>query len=385
MEIKSVRVRKLYIPFKITFKHSLAEHSDVESIILEIETKKGHIGHGEAIPRVYVTGESVESVFNHLKNNIAPKLLGMFFDTPSELIHWLNSFNEHFPSLSEKDLCVRTAVDLSLLDAMGKEVGENVASFFGGIKRKKPMYSAILSADTPKKIERILKRYRFLMLRQAKLKVGQDHKCDLSNLKLIRKFLGKNAQVRVDANALWDLETAKSRLSDFAELGVISVEQPMPVALKEDYPKLVEFLKGKMHISIDESLCSYEDGKWMIENRGCTIFNLRVSKNGGITNTLRLYHLALQGGIKCQLGAQVGETSILSSAGRLIAGITGDLLFHEGSFGTHLLKKDITNKPLMFGIGGKGATKKLTKKVGLGIKVNQKTLDKFTQESYLIY
>ena len=53
------------------------------------------------------------------------------------------------------------------------------------------------------------------------------------------------------------------------------------------------------------------------------------------------------------VGAQVGETSLLTRAALTVARAAGDLLVgQEGAFGTLLLERDVCDPPLMFGKAG---------------------------------
>lgn len=76
-------------------------------------------------------------------------------------------------------------------------------------------------------------------------------------------------------------------------------------------------------------------------NRTCRRFNLKISKNGGLFNTLAIYRLAQEHGIACQLGAHFGETGILTGAGILFGALAGPLTALEGGLGTHLLEYDL--------------------------------------------
>ena len=102
-----------------------------------------------------------------------------------------------------------------------------------------------------------------------------------------------------------------------------------------------------------DQVCSVEDARELIKRKGCDIFNLRVSKCGGLINTGRLFQMAHDAGLICQLGAQVGETGILSAAGRHIATRLGELVWHEGSYGKILLEADITEPDVTVGPGGR--------------------------------
>ncbi len=85
----------------------------------------------------------------------------------------------------------------------------------------------------------------------------------------------------------------------------------------------------------------------------CDLFNIRLSKCGGYIPSLRLAQFAKQNKIGYQLGCQVGETAILSAAGRHFAGSVSDLVAVEGSYDRHLVKESLSQEDLTFGWGGK--------------------------------
>jgi L-alanine-DL-glutamate epimerase-like enolase superfamily enzyme len=74
---------------------------------------------------------------------------------------------------------------------------------------------------------------------------------------------------------------------------------------------------------------------------------------GGIARALAAVAAAREAGIRVIVGAQVGETSVLTRAALPVAAAADDLLVaQEGAFGTHLLVQDVCDPPLMFGSGG---------------------------------
>jgi hypothetical protein len=54
-----------------------------------------------------------------------------------------------------------------------------------------------------------------------------------------------------------------------------------------------------------------------------------------------------------QLGCMVGETSILSAAGRRFLENVPGVMFAEGSFGRFLLAGDVVDRSVQFGCGGR--------------------------------
>ena len=130
-------------------------------------------------------------------------------------------------------------------------------------------------------------------------------------------------------------------------------------------------------VMADESLVTVEQARRLIAEKACDLFNIRLSKNGGIAGSLAIAKLADEAGIKIQVGAQVGETGILSAAGRTFAAHMSELACAEGSFGTWLLSEDITFDNLAFGLGGRAP---LLKSRGLSVTVNEEALERLTVE-----
>ena len=80
---------------------------------------------------------------------------------------------------------------------------------------------------------------------------------------------------------------------------------------------------------------------------------------------------AQRSGLGCQLGCQVGETGILSAAGRHFAQAVKGLEAVEGSFDRFLVGERLTLEDLTFGWGGKAQP--LVGK-GLGVTVDETAL-----------
>ena len=108
----------------------------------------------------------------------------------------------------------------------------------------------------------------------------------------------------------------------------------------------------------------------------CDLFNLRLSKCGGFLPSLRLAAMAHRAGLGYQLGCQVGETGILSAAGRHFAASVDQIRYLEGSYDHFLVKERLTKEDLTFGYGGNAPA--LTEP-GLGIHIDQKQLAQVTQ------
>ena len=156
-------------------------------------------------------------------------------------------------------------------------------------------------------------------------------------------------EIRVDANCSWKSSDAPEFMRELADQGVVSVEQPLPAA---DLRGTAGLRGCGVLITLDESVKSPLDVERAADAGACDIINVRISKCGGMLGALRVIRAAERRGLGVQLGAQVGESCILSSAGALLAAGMPSFRWLEGAFGTHLLMRDLCREQFRFGIHG---------------------------------
>ena len=153
----------------------------------------------------------------------------------------------------------------------------------------------------------------------------------------------------------------------FKKYNISWIEQPF---LKEKHNETVtKFTQRDIPLMADESLCNFDDAKEIIEKKYFDLFNIRISKNGGLYNSLKLAELAKKNNLGYQLGAQVGETAILSNIGAIL-GCHFNPIALEGSAGTFLLNQDISEENVRFKMDGLAKKFEGPKNFGLTLKEN---------------
>ena len=365
MWLKKIDLYLLQIQLCMPIKHYLAERTHSENLVVKVVTDSGVVGFGEGIARQYVTGEVMEASLRFLQDHLIPQLNGFHPSGPSELIEVLAELLSEDNRAQAPAACC--ALELAILDAAGKTWSQSVAQMLGG--GDQPLiYSAVIPMMSPPSFHRLLHLIRDMEMSFVKIKVG--NKRDTEVLSLAREILGHEVDLRVDANGAWSSEEAQKRIEAMMAYGISAVEQPVP---KEDIQGL-KLLSEQVEIPIiaDESLCLERDAKKLTSLDACQVFNLRLSKCGGILAANRLYEIGRKKAIAAQLGCQVGETGILSAAGRQLAS-SRKLLYLEGSYSSYLLQDDIVNEPVEFGPGG--VAQPLAGH-GLGVSVNEETLQR---------
>ena len=346
-------------------KHYLAERSHSENLVVKVGTDSGVVGIGEGIPRPYVTGETTATSLAFLRSHLIPKINGLSWNDPEDLLAKLRELISEPNRARAPAACC--ALELAILDAAGKTWGQSVAQFLGG-EEFQLVYSAVIPMMNQPSFHRLLQVIHDMQMSFVKIKVGNDQ--DLAVLSLAREILGHEVDLRIDANGAWTAEEAEQRVGAMIPYGITAVEQPVS---KEDLSGLRRVAeKVGIPVIADESLCFEHHARNLAALRACKVFNLRLSKCGGILAAARMYEIGQKEGIAAQLGCQVGETGILSAAGRQFA-LSRKLLYLEGSYSNYILKEDIVNESVEFGLGG--VAQPLTGP-GLGVQVNEEALQR---------
>jgi muconate cycloisomerase len=265
----------------------------------------------------------------------------------------------------------RTAVELALVDCILKRQQLSLAHILPP-RRNVVTYSGVITAGSIEKAIQHARRFKLFGIKQLKIKIGGGD--DQARVKAVREAAGPSASLRVDANSAYDVAGAIAILEELARYNIEAVEQPIP----RGHPAELARVKKASPIPLmaDESLVTLLDAQALVNAGACDFFNLRVSKCGGIARTLEMARLASGAGLRIQLGSQVGETAILSAAGRHLAAYLEDVAFVEGSYGSLLLTEDVSRDSINFGHGGKAP---VLRGHGLGVKVREEILQKYAQ------
>ena len=346
IKIASASVYLIQWPFTRPVQHSLARHDSTSNLIVKLTDETGLCGFGEGVPRDYVTGETVEAALDALRDSLLPGLVGRSFELDEVLGFLSRVFEEDVLDACPAAVC---AAELALLDLAGRFFDLSVGRMLGPAGGNELTYSAVIPLTTLDQLQEILGLVQSLGLSQVKIKVGRDD--DLERVAFIRKVLGPEVSLRVDANGGWSVSEAVALIGSLAEIGVEAVEQPVS---GDDIEGLAEVTRRVSPLVLaDESVCTPAQARTLIKKRAVGGFNLRLSKCGGPARTLQLLNLARQAGLPYQLGCQVGELGLLSAAGRHLALAQPGFTYLEGALTGFVLDKDIIAEDITFGYGGK--------------------------------
>jgi len=381
--IRSLTIYRLRIPFHQAFRHALQSREESDAVIIKVTDGDGRVGYGESLPRSYVTGETIDSMIVRIRERLAPAILRQSFAPGWETLEYLRTVMPDWTRNDDPKAPVVAwnaafcAVELALLDWSLRVDGCALGDLLPPA-RYEVVYSGVISAEQPADAAALAKRMAQLGLRQIKIKVGTSD--DVARVSAVRNAIGDDIDLRADANGAWSSDEAIEQLRHLSPFRLRAIEQPVRVDDLVGMKRVRE--ETGIAVMADESLVTIEQATRLVEWGACDLFNIRLSKCGGITGSLGIAKLARDTGVRIQIGAQVGETGILSAAGRTFAAHLPDLVYAEGSFGTWLLAEDVTFENVAFGLGGRAP---LLKTRGLSVTVKEDALERLATAKHEVF
>jgi len=389
MKIVSLEARQIRVRLKRPVRHASHSRTETENIVAVCKLADGSLGYGEGVPRDYVTGETIESSLELLKATDWAEQFRPTSDFADAVAMAEKLAVKPVPADDRKchGNAARCAVELAVLDAYGRFYGEPLMNIARMLTpnlyepRESVQYSGVILSGKPLKIRALAMIYRILGFRHVKVKVGVAGQDDPKRLRTIRRWAGGKIALRIDANEAWPANEAAERIRELEPFRIASVEQPIA---HEAVAELAEIRKRiQSPIMLDESLCGMIDAERAVQGGWCDLFNIRLSKCGGFIPSLRLAEYAVANNLGYQLGCQVGETGILSAAGRQFACSVKDLFAVEGSFDRRLVEDALTKEDLTF--SKRGGAAPMLPGCGLSVRVDPVRLDAVTVRREVLF
>lgn len=297
MKITEINIGKISVPLRTPFKTALRTVNSVEDIIVEIKTDTGNIGYGESAPTGVITGDTTKAIIGAIEDHIKKTIIGMDIENLEEILISLNT-------CVLKNTSAKAAVDIAIYDLYGQLYNAPVYKLLGGY-RKEITTDITISVNEPEEmakdgLDAINRGYDTL-----KIKVGKDSYKDLERIKAIRKAVGYDINLRIDANQGWKPKEAVKILRSMEDegLNIEFVEQPV---IAHDIEGL-KFVTDNISIPVlaDESIFSPRDALNILQNRAADFINIKLMKTGGIYNALKICSLAQIYGVECMIGCML--------------------------------------------------------------------------------
>jgi L-alanine-DL-glutamate epimerase-like enolase superfamily enzyme len=280
------------IRLKEPFIISLGEMHYAENIIVRIKTSGGLTGFGECSPFATINGETIDTCFI-VGQKIAKSLIGQNALSPAACLQIMD-----FTIFGNTS--IKSAFEIALYDIASQSAGLPLYGYLGGLKNKKLLTDYTVSISNPEKMAADALLIKERGFRYIKVKLGKNGLSDIERITAIRKAIGNEIPLRIDANQGWGKDEAIETLNGLSAFNIQFCEEPVPRWMFMELPAIRK--RSPIKIMADESCLDHHDAKRLIGLSACDYFNVKLGKSSGITNAIKVIRLAESNGMKVQIG-----------------------------------------------------------------------------------
>lgn len=297
MRITRVRLGRISVPLRVPFKTALRSVDSVEDVVVEVHTDAGTIGYGEAPPTGVITGDTTGAIVGAVQDHIGRAILDRDVDDLEDLLQRVQRSIVHNTS-------AKAAVDMALWDLYGQLHHIPVYKLLGGA-RKHIVTDITISVNPPEEMARDARDAIGRGYDCLKVKVGANPALDVERLSAVRRAVGDDVCIRIDANQAWRPREAVRILNAMQEKGLAIefVEQPVKAQDIDGLRYVTEH--SDVPVLADESVFSPEDAMRIMQTRAADLINIKLMKCGGLTNALKIASAAEVYGVECMIGCML--------------------------------------------------------------------------------
>jgi len=352
---------------------TLGVHSSSHYVLICIECSDGTLGWGEATVVPIWSGETQSSAMSILTDIFIPLLRGR---DPFDVEQIMADLDAAIVG----NTFTKAAVEMALLDAMGKHLNVPVYKLLGGesnplrfpikfsIGTREPEDAAGIAA------EKVAKGFTAI-----KIKVGTNLDKDLLRVKLVREAIGPDTLLNLDVNGGWSAKEAIHHIPLFYKYNVEYVEQPTP---REDIDAMAE-VRARVDIPImaDESVFTIAQAYQVIKKNAADVISIYPGKNGGLLKSKFISQMAAAAGISCHIGSNL-EWDIATSAMCQLAVCSSNIKIanYPPDILGPLYYKDRLQSPVNFS----GGCVSVPEGPGLGLIIDEDELVRFSQNQLVM-
>jgi len=288
-------------------------------VILKLHTDEGLVGLGEAPvlkdwggDHGRYFGETPQTTVHIINDILAPALTGQ---DPGrfESIHALMD-----KAVKGYPYC-KAVVDAALYDLVGKALHVPAYQLLGGLVRERvPIAHSLGLMEIDKAVDEALQA-KAEGVKTIKLKGGVDHKRDVALVKQMRKAIGPDLNMCVDANQGYSsAKVAVKIIKAMEEYNLLYMEQPV-----EGIDQMAEVARRvDTPIMADESAWTPEDVIEIAQKKAADMVSIYTTKPGGLFKAKKVAAVAEAAGLQCNVNGSV-ETGVGNAANIHLAASTG--------------------------------------------------------------
>ena len=347
-----------------------------DTVIIRVITDEGIIGVGEVDSSPWIVKAVIEAPVSHtLCRGLKEIVVG---EDPFQVSAiWEKMYNGSI-YFGRRGAAIQamSGIDLALWDIMGKALDQPVYRLLGACYRKEiRAYASSLFGETLKKTGSMAKSYvdqGFSAVKFGWEPMGEDPGYDVELVKTIRKAVGDNIDVMIDAGMVWDAKTALKMAKRFSDYDIYWLEEPLHPDDLDGYARLSQ--GTDMRIAAGEEESSRHSYLELMDRGKVDIVQVDVTRCGGLTEAMRIAQMA-HDRHKPVVNHSFKSGINIAASLHFLAAVPNSFIF-EYCVSQSPLRQYLTKQT--FNV--KGGMVKVPEEPGLGIELNEDIVNKYRIE-----
>ncbi|RZI70736.1 MAG: mandelate racemase/muconate lactonizing enzyme family protein, partial [Variovorax sp.] len=255
-----------------------------DTIIVRVRTSDGVTGYGECHP-----GRSPGAIVSLINNTIAPLVTGMNATDCNGVWSRVHKMQLASHGIGSGAALALSGIDMALWDIRGKQANMSLVDLIGGAPRRVKAYAGgiALGYQPAASLAEEAMGYVRQGYKAVKLRVGDGARNDIERVSAVRKALGDDVDILLDANTVYSLEDVRRVMPAYAELQVGWLEEPFACNNFAAYREAAQLNRSVPLAAGENHYTRYEFAQ-LLEARAVQVFQPDLSKTGGITEGLRI-------------------------------------------------------------------------------------------------
>lgn len=360
------------IPVKVpidpgrAIKGGRGAHTESPFLLVKVHTDSGLVGLGEVSCTPGWSGEDQVTAAHFIEGFFAPLLVGQ---DPTDV----ERLTTRLQRAVAGNPFTKSALEMALWDILGKSAGLPVYRLLGGPVRDFVPTKFSVSGQKPERAAEIAAWAVAQGFRAMKVKVGVEPEEDVARVRAVRKAIGPDIRLGVDANGGWAPRVAIQTIRRLYEFNIFFAEQPVPAV---DVSWLADVRRNvQVPVMADESVYTLQDAMAVARAGAADILSVYVGKGGGIGPARKVAAVAEAAGLTCTVGSNL-ELGIASAAMIHLAMATPGIGAEEfpcDILGPFFYESDVLKEPLPI----KAGEARPLEKPGLGVELDDRQIERY--------
>lgn len=293
--IERIELREVRLPLREPFRISSGVQVERRIMLLHLWDASGASTWSECVAgeEPNYSDETIDIAWHAIREWVAPRVLGRAFEHPAEVHGVLaRDFRGHNMA--------KGAVEMGCWGMAAELAGVPLARLIGGTRDRVVTGISVGIQSSPAALVERAQAAVARGYRKVKLKIQPGS--DFAFVRAVRRAVGPDISLMVDANSAYTLEDAPL-LAQLDELALLMMEQPLGHDDLVRHAELQRLLKTPL--CLDESITSVDRAEDMIALGSGRIINIKPGRVGGFTPSLAIHDLCMQHGIPVWCGGML--------------------------------------------------------------------------------